>query len=89
MKHKPTVPPARSSCKVVFPKRGRKFKYETVGEAKEAKAVKTRALVKRIREKGKEGKRKAKERLDKFNAKRSAERAALASPTPTPKQSRA
>ena len=82
VKHKPPDPSAPSACKVVFPKRGRKFKYETVGEAKEAKAVKTRALVKRIREKGKEGKRKAKERLDKFNAKRSAERAAIASPTP-------
>ena len=44
---------------------------------REAKAVQTRALVKRIREKGKERKRRKKEALDRLNERKKARRAVL------------
>ena len=72
----PDVPPP-SYCKVLFPKRGPKFKYKSENEVREEIKFRDRARKQKLRKKAKDRKDQKKEALDRLNERKRAERAAL------------
>ena len=76
MRHVDTVVDALSSCRASIPTRGAKFKYETASASEQAKKSNTKKHKKAIQKKAKDRKDQVRERLDKYHAKRKAERAA-------------